>query len=378
VKIVRIVERYPSSTMNINVGLMPNAYYLSTLQAQMGHEVKVYTVRHKGQSQRQELDGVEVARVEKPRMSRTFLGLRVSRAMKEAGEEPDIVHVMNPLPLGWLHKRARSILRAKYAMSVHASIGGSGPITGPPTMHKAYVYEFRRLVKNLASHLDLVLPVSHFVRKELEASGIDPDRIRVVPSGVNTEIFLPKNHGSPESFDFLFVGRFSLGKGLDTFLRAIDIMRRDHRPRVLLIGGRPQDNGYGRVMSGIRRMGLQDLVETQPPIPHSMLPHVYNSSSVFVLPSVDEALGKVLLEAMACGRPTAATDVGGITDIVVDGKTGLLVPPEDPEALSEALGELAQDRARRQKMGRRGRRRSIEFDWQTVAKKYISEFETVL
>ena len=78
---------------------------------------------------------------------------------------------------------------------------------------------------------------------------------------------------------------------------------------------------------------------------------------VFVLPSLSEGMGLSIMEAMAAGLPVVATEVGGVPELVVDGRTGLLVPPKDPDALAEAILECIREKGRAEEMGRRGRER---------------------
>ena len=377
-RIARIVEGYPSTTLEINRGLMPNIHYLSTLQKQMGHDVTIYTIRHRGQSSRQELDGIPIIRIERPRMTRTFFGLRTCQMIRKAGDRPDIIHAMNPLPLGWLYKNSRRILPTKYVLSVHGSLSYGERIGGIPSVGKFYIHEFRKLLVNLASEADLVLPVSNFVRRELQVAGVDPRRIRVIASGVETESFSPREEETEGVAKLLYVGRFSTGKGLVNFLRAIRIIQERHRVRVTLIGGSPMDDGYSKVLSERRRLRLEQTVDVREPIAHSSLPALYCSHDILVLPSEKEALGKVLLEAMACARPVVATRVGGVPDIVDDGKNGLLVPPSDPVSLATALEELILNDQRRRRMGLIARRKAVQFDWHVIARRYLEAFQSVL
>ena len=81
-----------------------------------------------------------------------------------------------------------------------------------------------------------------------------------------------------------------------------------------------------------------------------------------------EPFGIVPLEAAACGRPLVGSRVGGLLDSVADGRTGILVPPQDPDALADAIGQLLDDPARAEAMGRRARRRAVErFSWEQIA-----------
>jgi starch synthase len=91
-------------------------------------------------------------------------------------------------------------------------------------------------------------------------------------------------------------------------------------------------------------------------------------AAVFAIPSIYEPLGIVNLEAMACGTAVAGSRTGGIPEVVADGETGLLVPPDDPRALAEALNALLRDPARARAMGQAGRKRAIaEFGWPAIA-----------
>jgi len=95
---------------------------------------------------------------------------------------------------------------------------------------------------------------------------------------------------------------------------------------------------------------------------------ILSHATVFACPSLYEPLGIVNLEAMACGTAVVASRVGGIPEVVADGETGLLVPPDDPAALAEAINALVRDPARAASLGRRGLERAVaEFSWASVA-----------
>jgi starch synthase len=102
-------------------------------------------------------------------------------------------------------------------------------------------------------------------------------------------------------------------------------------------------------------------------------------ATLFVCPSIYEPLGIVNLEAMACHTAVVASRVGGIPEVVVDGETGLLVPPEDPDALARAINELVADPARAARMGEAGRTRAVDdFGWDRVAEKTVALYRTLV
>ena len=109
------------------------------------------------------------------------------------------------------------------------------------------------------------------------------------------------------------------------------------------------------------------------------MPAVYARGTVGVLPSLEEAFGLPLAEAMASGLPTVATRVGGMPELVVDGETGLLVPPDDAGALADALVRLLEDPALASRLGAGGRARAVErFSWDAVAERALSLYQPLI
>jgi starch synthase len=107
-------------------------------------------------------------------------------------------------------------------------------------------------------------------------------------------------------------------------------------------------------------------------LPKSEVIQILSHATVFVCPSLYEPLGIVNLEAMACGAPVVGSRVGGIPEVVADGRTGLLIEPDDPAALAGAINALIADPARAAAMGQRGRQRAAtEFSWATVAEQTV-------
>jgi glycosyltransferase involved in cell wall biosynthesis len=129
----------------------------------------------------------------------------------------------------------------------------------------------------------------------------------------------------------------------------------------------------------VTRLGINDRVKFTGKISDDALNRYYKSSSFFVLPAVydkkgdTEGLGVVLLEAMSYAKPVIASNVGGITDIVVDHENGLLVPPADPAALAQAIVKLARSKQLRRMLGGEARKTVDEkFNWDRIIKKLIA------
>ena len=109
------------------------------------------------------------------------------------------------------------------------------------------------------------------------------------------------------------------------------------------------------------------------------MPAAYARGTVGVLPSLEEAFGLPLVEAMASGLPTVATRVGGMPELLVEGETGLLVPPADADALAEALARLLEDAPLAERLGAAGRARAVErFSWDVIAERTLALFRPLV
>ncbi|HEY1015870.1 MAG TPA: glycosyltransferase [Herpetosiphonaceae bacterium] len=228
--------------------------------------------------------------------------------------------------------------------------------------------------------------------------GADAERIEVIPCGVDLDQFRPLDPGAardelgvpphPHRM-LLFVGRIEPLKGIDTLLRAMALLA-DRRPSMrgqvclAIIGGdrRETPDQWSAEMRRLRRLqgdlGIGELVTFQGSQNQRRLPVFYSASDMVIVPSHYESFGMVALEAMACGTPVIASNVGGLTYTVRDGVTGLLVPREDPEALAEKIAELLDDEPRRRQLGRQAAENAQSYSWSAIAREIQTLYNTVL
>lgn len=196
---------------------------------------------------------------------------------------------------------------------------------------------------------DRIVAVSAAVERALVAQGADPGRVRVIPGGVDLTGYRRQAPLVPGVLCAL--GRLQTEKGFDVLLRSMAELRGQAR---LLLGGE------GLLEAELPRqaesLGISDLVEFRGFV--TDVPAFMAEAGMFVLSSRSEGLGLVIVEAMAAGRPVVATRVGGVPEVVVDGETGLLVPPDDPGALAVAIRRLLADPALAARMGEAGRKRA--------------------
>ncbi len=172
----------------------------------------------------------------------------------------------------------------------------------------------------------------------------------------------------------LFVGRLRRMKGVDILLRAFS--RLDFPQASLQIVG---DGAERRSLETlVQQLKIGDHVSFVGQVPSSHVASVFAEAEVFCGLSRSEALGNVFLEAQAAGCAVIATRVGGIPDIVEDGKTGLLVPPEDIDAAAKALTLLLRDPAKRRELAEAGRGHAEAFDWSGIAGRYAEIYHGLL
>ncbi|HWG00574.1 MAG TPA: glycogen synthase [Trebonia sp.] len=206
---------------------------------------------------------------------------------------------------------------------------------------------------------------------------ISPERIRVIRNGIDTVEYAPDadtgvlaRHGVDRSRPYvIFVGRITRQKGLPVLLRAATLL--DPAAQLVLCAGAADTAELlaevTELTSGLRaaRSGVIWIPDM---LPKREIIQLLTHALVFVCPSVYEPLGIVNLEAMACGTAVVASRVGGIPEVVDDGDTGLLVPPDDPAALAAAVNTLLRDPGRAAALGAAGRERAAKsFSWESVA-----------
>jgi starch synthase len=244
---------------------------------------------------------------------------------------------------------------------------------------------------------DAVIAVSHGMRADvLDAyPDLDPARVHVVGNGVDAEAYRPtpapdvvRSLGvDPDRPYALFVGRITRQKGVVHLLAAAEQLPAGTQ-LVLCAGAADTPAERQQVADAVtalqeRRGG--DIVWIEAMLPREQLVPLISGATVFVVPSVYEPLGIVNLEAAACGTAVVASAVGGIPEVVDDGRTGLLVPydPADPRAfeagLAARIAELLDQPARAAAMGAAGRERVLtEFGWPAIAQQTVGVYNAVL
>ncbi|ANS69567.1 glycosyl transferase [Streptomyces lincolnensis] len=239
---------------------------------------------------------------------------------------------------------------------------------------------------------DAVIAVSGAMREDILGCypALDPAKVHIVHNGIDTALYRP-DHGT-DVLDrigldrdrpiVLFVGRITRQKGVPHLLRAVrDI---DPAAQVVLCAGAPDtpeiDQEFRELFQELSRV-REDVHWIPQMLPRPEVIQLLTHATVFVCPSVYEPLGIVNLEAMACGTPVVASRVGGIPEVVDDGRTGVLVPVDDDfeTGLARALDSVIGDPGTARRMGEAGRERAVgEFGWDAVARRTVRLYEEIV
>lgn len=239
-----------------------------------------------------------------------------------------------------------------------------------------------RLEDRMTRRTGRVIAISEAVRKHLEDRRIaPPERIRVIHNALDPVLFgdeLPLTRtdtGRPPVLGS--IGRLRPQKGFHHLLEAFRLVLADHPAATLeIVGDGPL---RGELEGRCRELGIADSVSIPGAVPHTLIPQRIDGWDLFVLSSVWEGFGMVLIEAMARARAAVATRVEGVVEVVEEGVTGLLVPPADPGSLARAVSGLLDDPQRRASMGRAGRERALRlFSMKTFVEKTLAVYDELL
>jgi glycosyltransferase involved in cell wall biosynthesis len=229
-------------------------------------------------------------------------------------------------------------------------------------------------------HFDQVVAVSPSVRDRLLHAGVLGQKIQCIRNGIDYDRFAQAASGrcydrSSSALRVGLVGRLAPEKGVDVFLRSIALLAGEGAAAEFTVAGDGPDRAALEYL--LRELGMEDrvrLIGSQ----SDMAAH-YASLDILVSASRHEGLPMAMLEGMASGLPVLATKVGAVPQVVVDGQTGILVPPGSPEALAEGLAWMLRDAPLRERFGRAGQDRvRNEFSAERMAREYLSVYRRAL
>ncbi|AKB13452.1 Glycosyltransferase involved in cell wall bisynthesis [Methanosarcina thermophila] len=245
-------------------------------------------------------------------------------------------------------------------------------------------YTSKQIIEAM-SFADRILSVSEDLKLHIVNLGIDKNKVHVVPNGVDIGKFKPAGKAHARSIlnlpqdknIVLFVGALRKIKGVDYLIEAAHSFV-DKDTYLFMVG---RDDGLKKNLEKrAYELKIANYIKFTGPVNHEDIPLWISASDILVLPSLSEGRPNVILEALACEVPVVATDVGGIPELMVDGETGYLVPPKSPDELSRKINKLLDDKNRREKMGKFGRKCIIQrgLTWEAHAKTTVDIYQELL
>jgi glycosyltransferase involved in cell wall biosynthesis len=340
-----------------------------------GISVRVVAPHHPGAPYNEIMDGIQVHRF------RYFLPERLQRLCYGSGMPHNVkesVWAKIQLPFLLLTFTLQALWHARDCDVIHAHWSPAGlagliaaRILGKPivlTMHHGTTRHLTGIEKVILERVDYVLCNSAFTFSHVMKAA-RPRAIKVIPPGVDMDIFKPQGEDSknsslptqvPAGHPIVYtLGRLIELKGHRYLIEAFRLLPEDLRPH-LIIGG---EGALREELEGLVRInGLWDRVTFLGHIPNHLTPLYYSLADIYVQPSIvdqegnTEGLGVTLLEAMACETPCVGSRTGGIPDIIMDGDNGFLVDPANAEHLADKISVLLRDKDLLIRMGKQGRR----------------------
>ncbi len=303
----------------------------------------------------------------------------VNLSMVRDRVDADVVHSHT-----WYGAMSGYMAKVLYDVPFVATVHSLEPLRPWKEEQLGRSYHLTSWIERVAlENADRVVAVSTDSRREiLELFDVRPEKVVVIYNGIDLDVWnrvdgnsACKAYGIDGDY-ILFVGRTTRQKGM---VHLIDAMK-DVDPGVRLVccTSAPdtpavEEEIAAKVAEQPRVVWINTLLREEQYI------ELYSNATVFACPSVYEPFGIINLEAMACERPVVASAVGGIKEVVVPERTGLLVPPGDPKALAVALNRVLRDRKMAREMGLAGRARVEEhFSWTSIARKTQNMYEELL
>ncbi|MDF9744801.1 glycosyltransferase family 4 protein [Natrinema salsiterrestre] len=236
-------------------------------------------------------------------------------------------------------------------------------------------YRFLRMQREVVRDLPHILTVSESAKhRTVTDFGADPESIRVVHNGIDTDLFEPVERTTDRPRVMTTVSADVPLKGARHLLEAFAAVREEIDAELVVVGEFDEGGECDRLIS---TLGIADAIETHSEISYERMVELYGTADVAVVPSLYEGFGLPAGEALACGVPVVATTGGGLPEVV--GDAGVLVEPGDADALAEAVRDLLEDDERRRRLGERGRERIVEeFDWERAARETVREYRNAI
>jgi len=344
-----------------------------------GHEVTLITSSYKGLPRREKIDGADVIRVPAVRRYKDFaamwelvifgLSALVYALFFSFRHRIDFVQAYFAVPAGWVAWMLSYLRGIPYGVYFGGSdIPGSNPS------------RYRKIYPFITPLLKIIWRRAKFrsvCSKELVRLGNAVDAASdflCIPNGVETGRFQPIDRQPNPKVKVLFIGRLIPRKGFQRVVKALpktkSLAKVPFEIEVVGTGAhRPELDTLAE------SLGVSELIRYVGLVPYDQLEKSYQYADIFVLTSLSEGMPSVILEAMGCGLPVIASDVGGNNEIVHDGENGYLIKGDDVDLLAQRMAQLINDTQLRSRMGKKSRQLAMRYDWNNIMEEYNRLYE---
>jgi len=353
-------------------GMEVAASSLAVNMANKGHEISIFTTSFDSNDSVEKHENMKIYRYGANfRIGQANMSFALLR--KPLAYDIDIVHAHAgnpPAPIAALRyaRNKKKPLVVTYHMDAQTSWGG--------IIRRTSVFFYNKFLLNyvLSNSKSIISPSKNFLDSSIFLAN-HKNKVSVIPNGIDTDTFIvPYSKAEcrkklgflDKEYIILFIGSLSPHKSPDVLLRTMPALKQKMpNIRLIIVGEGVLKNQLkitSKELCVENEVNFVDYVDNQ-----QRKAMLYKSSDVFVLPSTQESFGIVILEAMASGIPVIATAIGGITNLIQDGQTGLLVPVQNPEILAVTIEKLLRNCELRQKLSKEGRLKANEYAWPKIA-----------
>ena len=353
-------------------------YNLSKGLVKKGHNVSIITRGSTGKVEKKLIDGIDVYKA-------TFFplypfhmalhGFFVNSLLNSLSPEVSLVHLHSPLT-----PKVKTSLPV--VMTVHTAMRIDSryhEVVDPYSLaEKVQSMYFSPLLESQLLRIsDIVTAVSPSVANELTEYGIDSSKVKVMWNGVDEKIFFPINKNEKLEKYVLYTGVLRARKGLFDLIKcAIIVSKIIPDAKFVICGTGPL---LQKLKEQVQSAELEQKVIFLGRVDRKRLIKIYQGATIYVVSSIYEGLPTVLLEAMACGLPVVATDIGGNRDLISSNVNGLLVPPRSPEIMAQMIMQLWNDEKLRKKLGDCARKTIMKkYTWDMITDNFINVYESLL
>ena len=392
----KVLHVLDTSVPNLS-GYAVRSRYLMTFQRRGGwHPVAVTSDRHRADRDREEFDGITYYRSRlnsAPPRSALGRDLRLMRQLRRdivriAKEESvDVIHAHSPVLCGLPAWSAARRLGRPFVYEVRA-LWEDAAVDQEKTTERGLRYALTRMLETfILRRADRIVAICEGLKEDIIRRGIPARKLVVVPNGVDTVSFTPRPSDAAlrQRYDLTgkkvlgFIGSFFQFEGITTLLDAVPLMAaRDPSVRVLIVGGGQEEAALRRA---VEERGLAGTVLFTGRVPHGEVNAYYSIMDALVYPRISKRITELVtplkpLEAMAMGKLVIASDVGGLRELVADGKTGLLFRTGDVRGLADTCLRALADPQRAEALGRAARAYvERERDWSRICAAHQDLYE---